>query len=130
VKGREAVPTQAATGDFQARRGSPDALLWRYRVGVLGNCCTHGEFVVDALRKEAGAELVAGWEVDPRRAPALARALGVPLRPDPDALIGDPAIDVVAVCCDPCEGSLGRAGRREAHLSKQAVLREPRRLGP
>jgi predicted dehydrogenase len=77
--------------------------LRRYRVGVLGNCCTHGEFVVDALRKEAGAELVAGWEGDPRRAPALARALGVELRPAPEALIDDPAIEVVAVCCAPCD---------------------------
>lgn len=84
----------------------------RYRVGVLGNCCTHGEFVVDALRKEAGAELVAGWEVDPRRAPALARALGVPLRPEPDSLVGDPAIDVVALCCDPCD---------KAHWVEQAA---------
>ena len=75
----------------------------RYRVAVLGNCCTHGEFVVAALRQEAGAELVAGWEADSRRAPALQRALGVELAPDPAALIDDPRIDVVAVCCDPCD---------------------------
>jgi predicted dehydrogenase len=75
----------------------------RYRVGVLGNCCTHGEFVVAALREEAGAELVAGWEEDPRRAPALARALEVELRPSGDALIDDDAIEVIAICCDPCD---------------------------
>ena len=75
----------------------------RYRVAVLGNCCTHGAFVVSALRREAGAELVAGWEADPRRAPALARALGVELAPTPAALIEDPRIDVVAISCDPCD---------------------------
>jgi predicted dehydrogenase len=70
---------------------------------VLGNCCTHGEFVVSALRQEARAELVAGWEADPRRAQALERALGVELAPAPAALIDDPRVDVVAICCDPCD---------------------------
>ena len=74
-----------------------------YRVAVLGNCCTHGEFVVAALRAEPDAELVAGWEADPRRAPALARALGMELAPTPAALIDDPRVDVVALCCDPCD---------------------------
>jgi predicted dehydrogenase len=84
----------------------------RYRVAVLGNCCTHGEFVVAALRQEAGAELVAGWEADPCRAPALADALGVELAPSPDALIDDPAVDVVAISCDPCD---------KAHWVEQAA---------
>jgi predicted dehydrogenase len=79
---------------------------------VLGNCCTHGEFVVAALRREAGAELVAGWEADPRRGAALARALGVELAPAPGALVADPRIDVVAVCCDPCD---------KAHWVEQAA---------
>lgn len=84
----------------------------RYRVAVLGNCCTHGEFVVAALREEAGAELVAGWEADPRRAPALAQTLGVELAPTPDALIEDSRIDVIAVSCDPSE---------KAHWVEQAA---------
>jgi predicted dehydrogenase len=61
---------------------------------------------------EPAADLVAGWEEDPRRAPALARALGVKLRPDPEALLDDPAIDVVAVCCAPCD---------KAHWVEQAA---------
>jgi predicted dehydrogenase len=82
------------------------------RVAVLGNCCTHGEFVVAALRQEAAAELVAGWEVDPRRAPALARVLGVELARSPAELIDDRRVDVVAVCCDPCD---------KAHWVEQAA---------
>ena len=56
----------------------------------------HGEFVVAALREEAGAELVAGWEADPRRGPALERALGVELAPTPEALVEDPRIQILA----------------------------------
>ena len=84
----------------------------KLRVGVLGNCCTHGEFVVAALQAEPEAELVGGWEDDPRRAPALARALGTELRSTPDELIEDPAIDVIAICSDPCE---------KAHWVEQAA---------
>jgi len=75
----------------------------RYRVAVLGNCCTHGEFVVAALREEARVDLVAGWEADPRRARALAQTLGTQLVLTPAALIEDPHIDVIAISCDPCD---------------------------
>jgi predicted dehydrogenase len=75
----------------------------RYRVGVVGNCCTHGELVVAALRQERRAELAGGWEEDPRRAAGLANALEIDLRADARALIEDPTIDVVAVCSDPCD---------------------------
>ena len=95
----------------------------RYRVAVLGNCCTHGEFVVAALRQEAGAELIAGWEADPRRAPALARALGVELAPTPAALIGDPRVDVVAICCDPCDKA--RWVEKAAAAGKHIFLNKP-----
>jgi predicted dehydrogenase len=86
--------------------------MHRYRVAVLGNCCTHGEFVVAALRREARAELVGGWEADPRRAHALARDLGVELAATAAALIDDPSVDIVAVCCDPCD---------KAHWVEQAA---------
>lgn len=82
------------------------------RVGVLGNCCTHGEFVVAALRAEPQAELVGGWEDDPRRAGALAGVLGAALRPAPEDLIEDPDVDVVAIACDPCD---------KAHWVEQAA---------
>lgn len=82
------------------------------RVGVLGNCCTHGEFVVAALRAQAGAELAGGFEDDPRRAGALARVLGMPLRATPAELVDDPEIDVLAICTDPCD---------KAHWVEQAA---------
>ncbi|MFN8185470.1 MAG: Gfo/Idh/MocA family oxidoreductase [Gaiellales bacterium] len=97
----------------------------RYRVGVLGNCCTHGEFVVAALRSEPRAELVAGWqdERDPRRGPALARALDLELCTDARELIEDPAIDVVAICTDPSD----KAGwvERAAAAGKHIFLNKP-----
>lgn len=95
----------------------------RYRVGVLGNCCTHGEFVVAALREEAGAELVAGWEADPRRAPALAGLLGVELAESPEALIDDPEVDVVALSCDPCDKA--RWVEQAAAAGKHIFLNKP-----
>jgi predicted dehydrogenase len=95
----------------------------RYGVAVLGNCCTHGEFAVAALRREVSAELVAGWEADPRRAPALAQALGVELAPTPAALIDDPRIDVVAICCDPCDKA--RWVEEAAAAGKHIFLNKP-----
>lgn len=95
----------------------------RYRVGILGNCCTHGEFVVAALQREPRAELAGGWEVDPRRAPGLTRALGMPLRASARELLEDPTIDVVAVCTDPCD----KADRVEeaAGAGKHVFLNKP-----
>ncbi len=95
----------------------------RHRVAVLGNCCTHGEFVVAALREEAGAELVAGWEADPRRAPALERALGFELASTPAALIDDPEVDLVAICCDPCDKAHWVA--QAAAAGKHVFLNKP-----
>lgn len=74
-----------------------------YRVGLLGNCCTHGEFVAAALKQEPRAEIVAAWEGDPRRAPALSAATGLALAPSAEALIDDPEIDIVALACSPHE---------------------------
>lgn len=51
----------------------------RYGVGILGNCCTHGEFVAVALKAEPQAKIVAGWEADPRRQKGLAEAIGMEL---------------------------------------------------
>jgi predicted dehydrogenase len=75
----------------------------RYRVAVVGNCCTHGEFVVAALQAEQRAELVGGWEADPFRAPGLAEALGADLAHSLEELIDDPSVDVVAVATSPHE---------------------------
>ena len=95
----------------------------KLRVGVLGNCCTHGEFVVAALRAEPGAELVAGSEDDPRRTGALADALGMPLRATHDELVDDPEIDVVAISCDP--GEKAHWVERAAEAGKHVFLNKP-----
>jgi predicted dehydrogenase len=74
-----------------------------YGVGILGNCCTHGEFVAFALKQEPGATIVACWEADPRRAPGLSEATGLDLASSPEALLEDPAIDIIALACSPHE---------------------------
>lgn len=33
----------------------------RYRVGIVGNRCSYGEFVAVALKAELGADLEADW---------------------------------------------------------------------
>ena len=75
----------------------------RYRVGLVGNCCTHGEFVAAALRAEPGAELAAGWEGDPLRRPGLAAAMGMALAASAEAVIEDLAVEIVALACSPHE---------------------------
>lgn len=75
----------------------------QYGVGILGNCCTHGEFVAFALKQEPAAEIVAVWEDDPRRAPGLAATSGVELAPAAEALLDNPRIDIIALACSPHE---------------------------
>jgi len=75
----------------------------RYRVGILGNCCTHGEFVAAALKAEPGAELVAGWEGEDLRKPGLEAAMGIELAASGEAVIEDPSIEIVALSCSPHE---------------------------
>jgi predicted dehydrogenase len=94
-----------------------------FRVGILGNCCTHGEFVVAALRAEPGAQLVAGYEDDPRRSGALAQVLDMPLRASPDELIEDANIDVIAICSDPCDKA--HWVERAAEAGKHVFLNKP-----
>jgi predicted dehydrogenase len=79
--------------------------------------------VVAALRAEPRAELVGGWEDDPRRTGALAEALGMRLRSTADELIEDPEIDVVAVCSDPCDKA--DWVERAAEAGKHIFLNKP-----
>ncbi len=89
-----------------------------YRVGLIGNCCTHGEFVAAALKEEPRARIVTAFENDPRRAPALAEATGCALTESPDAIVDDPAIDIVALACSPHEKAdwCERAARAGKHI--------------
>lgn len=94
-----------------------------YGVGILGNCCTHGEFVAADLRGEPRARLVAGAEPDTRRAPGLAAAIGRELAPSPEALLDDPAVEILALACSPHE----KAGwvERAAAAGKHVFLNKP-----
>lgn len=73
----------------------------QYGVGILGNCCTHGEFMTFALGQEPRAKIAACWEDDPRRAAGLSGATGLDLVPSPEALFEDAAIDIIALACSP-----------------------------
>ncbi len=77
--------------------------LKRYRVGLVGNCCTHGEFVAAALKVELRAELVAGWEGDSMRRPGLETAMGLALAASGQAVIEDPQVEIIALACSPHE---------------------------
>lgn len=91
-----------------------------YGVGIIGNCCTHGEFVAAALKAKAQAKIIAGWEKEPRRQPALAEAIGRPLTASPEALLDNPDIDIIAIACSPHE--------KAAWVEKAAQARN-RRIG-
>ena len=90
----------------------------RYGVGIIGNCCTHGEFVAFALKQEPEAIIVAGWEDDPRRTAGLSAATGLDLAPSPDALLEDPAIDIIALACSPHQKAawVEKAARAGKHI--------------
>jgi predicted dehydrogenase len=92
-------------------------------VGILGNCCTHGEFVAFALKQEPAANLLAGWEGDPRRAGGLSAAIGRELASSPEALLDDSAIDIIALACSPHE----KAGwvEKAAQAGKHIFLNKP-----
>lgn len=90
----------------------------RYGVGILGNCCTHGEFVALALKQEPAAKIVAGWEEDPRRTAGLSAAIGLELASSPEALLDDPSIEIVALACSPHEKAafVEKAARAGKHI--------------
>ena len=95
----------------------------RRTVGILGNCCTHGEFVALALKHEPAATIVAGWEDDPRRAAGLSAAIGLDLASSPEALLADSAIDIIAVACSPHEKAAWV--EKAAQAGKHILLNKP-----
>ena len=94
-----------------------------YGVGILGNCCTHGEFVALALKEEPAAKVVAGWEDDPRRAAGLSTALGLELASSPEALFDDPSIEIIALACSPHEKAAWV--ERAVRAGKHVLLNKP-----
>ncbi len=94
-----------------------------YGVGILGNCCTHGEFVAFALKQEPAANIVAGWEDDPLRVAGLSAATGLELASSADALLDDPAIDIIALACSPHEKAAWV--ERAVQAGKHVLLNKP-----
>lgn len=94
-----------------------------YGIGILGNCCTHGEFVAMALKQEPQAKIIAVWEDDPHRKAGLAAAVGLDLQPSAEALLDNPAIDIIAIACSPHE----KAGwvEKAAQAGKHIFLNKP-----
>ena len=83
-----------------------------YGVGIVGNCCTHGAGLC-AMFRPRRHRVVAAFEANPRRARELAAVLGKSLAASYDAVIADPAVDIVAIACDPCDkADDGREGRK------------------
>lgn len=98
-------------------------MSWQYGIGILGNCCTHGEFVAMALKQESQAKIVAAWEDDPRRKAGLADITGLALQPSAEALLDNPEIDIIAIACSPHE----KAGwvEKAAQAGKHIFLNKP-----
>ncbi|UCD27542.1 MAG: Gfo/Idh/MocA family oxidoreductase [Planctomycetota bacterium] len=74
-----------------------------YKVGILGNCCTHGAMLCRKFNNRPETHVVAGYEKNPRRGKELEECLGMPLAGSYDAVINHPQVDFVAVACDPCD---------------------------
>lgn len=74
-----------------------------YGVGILGNCCTHGEGLCRMFQGRQDTRVVAGYEREPRRAAELAACLGGPLAVSYEEVAAHPEVDFVAVTSDPCD---------------------------
>lgn len=74
-----------------------------YNVGVLGNCCTHGAGICSMFKGRSDTRVIGAYEGNPRRAEELQRVFGAALSSSYEAVINHPAVDFVAVTCDPCD---------------------------
>lgn len=72
-------------------------------LGILGNCCTHGAGLAASLRHRADIVLAAGYEPDDRRASELEQAMHVRRAASYEAVVADPAVQIVVVTTDPCD---------------------------
>jgi predicted dehydrogenase len=103
--------------------GQPRLVKDIYGIGVAGNCCTHGAGICAMFRARSDTRVVAAFEQHPRRAKELADALGKPLAASYDAVIQDPAVDIVAVTCDPCDKAA--IVEKAARAGKHVFLNKP-----
>ncbi len=94
-----------------------------YGIGVAGNCCTHGAGICAMFKARSDTRVVAAFEPHPPRAKELADVLGKPLAASYDAVIQDPAVDIVAVTCDPCDKAA--IVEKAARAGKHVFLNKP-----
>ncbi len=94
-----------------------------YGIGVAGNCCTHGAGICAMFKGRSDTRVVAAFEQHSPRAQELADALGKPLAESYDAVIQDPAVDIVAVTCDPCDKAA--MVEKAARAGKPIFLNKP-----
>lgn len=102
----------------QAAVAQPRLVKDVYGIGVAGNCCTHGAGVCAMFKARGDTCVVAAYEKQQPRAKELADVLGKPLAASYDAVIQDPAVDIVAVTCDPCDKAtiVEKATRAGKHI--------------
>ncbi len=74
-----------------------------YNVGILGNCCTHGAGICNMFKSRSDTHVIAAYEENPRRAEELQGVFGASLSTSYESVINHPAVDFVAVTCDPCD---------------------------
>ena len=94
-----------------------------YRVGILGNCCTHGKGCCAVFKRHSDTRLVAAYEKNPRRAKELQEVLGAPLANSYDDVINHPEVDFVAIACDP--GDKADMVEKAAAAGKHIFLNKP-----
>ncbi|MFO0890538.1 MAG: sulfatase-like hydrolase/transferase [Isosphaeraceae bacterium] len=94
-----------------------------YGVGIVGNCCTHGAGLCAMFRARSDTKVVAAFESGPRRGRELQQAVGMPLSPSADAVINDPAVDILAIACDPCDKAA--MVEKAARAGKAIFLNKP-----
>jgi predicted dehydrogenase len=94
-----------------------------YGVGIVGNCCTHGAGLCAMFLSRSDTRVVAAFEADSRRARELKAVLGKPLARSYEAVIRDPAVDIVAIACDPCDKA--DMVEKAASAGKAVLLNKP-----
>lgn len=94
-----------------------------YGVGILGNCCTHGQGICSTFKARPDTRVVAAYESNPRRAKELADAFGASLSASYDAVIANPEVDFVAVTCDPSDKAV--LVKKAAAAGKHIFLNKP-----
>ena len=74
-----------------------------YRVGILGNCCTHGAGAAQHFRRDPRTQVVTGYEARSPRAEELEQAMNAPLARSYEQVAQDPRVQIAVVTADPCD---------------------------